>query len=218
MVMRSGLTTWDTLGRVQGATDLPLSDDGLAGVRADLEKLAPTSLGLIIAAPDEASRQTARLLAERTEARLEVVPELREMELGLWEGLRYEELESRFCRAGRKFLEDPTGVCAPEGERLSDYAQRVVPEVGKVLSRAVARVRSGVEVAIVLRPIALGLVRCALEGRGACEVWEMVTDRPNLEWHSVERDDPRLTRGVRMTSEPEPTSGSGRRAGAQAVR
>jgi broad specificity phosphatase PhoE len=190
LVMRSGETDWDIAGRVQGSVDLPMSGAGEARVRADIAGLGASAgrLTQVFAAPDEASRQTARLLVEATGAKLQVLAELQDMTLGLWEGMLYEDLERRFCRAGRLFLEDPRGITAPEGEALAEYARRL----GKTLPGLARKVRMGASAALVLRPIALGLVRCTLNDADMCQMWSMVTDRPTAEWYVLARNDPRL--------------------------
>ncbi len=195
LVLRSGETEWDAAGRVQGRVDLPICPTGASRVRADIAALsapgASPALATIFSAPDEASRETARLLAEAVGARLVVVPELRDVGLGLWEGLLYEDLERRFCRAGRLFLEDPRGITAPDGEALADYAQRLDKSIFKLLRK----VKPATAAAFVLRPIALGLVRCTLNQADVREMWGMVTDRPPAEWYELSKNDPRLSTG-----------------------
>lgn len=199
LLVRSGATEWDGAGRVQGATDLPLSPEGEAKVREALAGLGGVGLDRVICAPDEASRQTARLLAGAAGVgRAHVVHELGEMRLGLWEGLRYEDLEARYCRAGRLFLDDPCGVQAPEGEALVAYAERLVRALGKVLGKA----KGGSSVGLVLRPIALGVVRCVLNGADISQMWAMVTERPDVEWYQIQRDDPRLAAPPRRPERP----------------
>lgn len=196
LVIRSGETEWDAAGRVQGRVDLPICPTGSSRVVADVAKLgglsSTTNLTTVFAAPDEASRETARVLVESTGARLVVIPELRDVGLGLWEGMLYQELERRFCRAGRLFLEDPRGITAPDGEALAEYAQRL----DKTLIKLVRKVKAGTAAGLVLRPIALGLVRCALNEADVREMWSMVTDRPSAEWYMLSKNDPRLLAGA----------------------
>src|SRR5258708_4586994 len=44
LLMRSGRTEWDLLGRVQGAADLPMSSGGLATVQGQLAALPAPKL------------------------------------------------------------------------------------------------------------------------------------------------------------------------------
>lgn len=199
LLVRSGPTDWDTLGRVQGAADLPLSASGEEAVKTSLVPLANTKLDAVLSAPDEASRQTAKLLAAATGAKkVVVVADLADMGLGLWEGLRYDELESRYCRAGRLFLDDPSGVLAPEGEELEAFAAKVVAGLG----RSVGKRKSGEAVGVVLRPLALGVVRCSLNEASICDLWQMIRERPDHEWYTIEGHDPRLDAPPRRPRHP----------------
>jgi probable phosphoglycerate mutase len=189
MLMRSGRTEWDLLGRVQGAADLPLAAGGRALVEEQMGKLAGQKLGWIACAPDEASRATAEILKGTTGAKkIEVVSDLGEMALGLWEGLRYQELEERFCRAGRQFLDDPCGVLAPDGEGIEAYAEKVRGALAWVAGRQ----KRGAAVGVVVRPIALGVSRCILNTAELGELWAMLNGRPDLEWYQISKNDPRL--------------------------
>ncbi|HMN39593.1 MAG TPA: histidine phosphatase family protein [Phycisphaerales bacterium] len=187
--MRSGRTEWDLLGRVQGAADLPLTRSGLTAVQGQTTGLISHKLNSIVCAPDEASRATAELLKKATSCRrLTVSPELGEMALGLWEGLRYEELENRYCRAGRQFLTDPSGVLVPEGEAFEDYSDKI----RSALAGVMARQKRGATVGVVVRPIALGVMRCLLNSADLGQLWAMLSDRPDVEWYQLSNNDPRL--------------------------
>jgi broad specificity phosphatase PhoE len=193
LLARSGQTEWDAAGRVQGSTDLPLSPGGLAMVQAEASTLLGREIATVLTAPDEASRETARLIAEASGGKVVVVPELAEPALGLWEGMRAEDLEKRFCRAGRVFFDDPCGVVAPEGDSLGETAERVLKAFGKGMGKC----KVGGSIALVVRPIALGIIRCALNEVDLGELWSMTQDRPALEWYTIQRNDPRLIKPPR---------------------
>lgn len=194
LLVRSGQTEWDAGGRVQGAADLPLSSAGRAMVQAEASTLIGREMAMVLTGPDEASRETARQIAEATGAKVVVIPELAEPALGLWEGMRTEDLEKRFCRAGRVFLEDPCGVVAPEGDSLGDTAQRVL----KAFTKGMSKCKAGGSIGLVVRPIALGIIRCTLHDADLGELWTMAQDRPALEWYTIQRDDPRLGKPPRQ--------------------
>ena len=101
-------------------------------------------------------------------ARIEVaVDELREMNLGLWEGMLAEDFEKRYPRACQKWLDDPASVVAPEGDCLEDVRERVLTAV----RREVERQRRVGAVGLVLRPFVWGIVHCWLRSCSLCEFW-----------------------------------------------
>lgn len=187
LVVQSGATEWDRLGRVQGSADLPLSSAGRADIDQRARQLEGTRLGSVISAPDEASRETAAVIAKATGGRVLVDQSLGELNLGLWEGLLCSALEAK-CKAGKLFLEGGAGIVPPGGtESLEQFQARLLPNVARLVGR-----RRG-DSALVLRPIALGTLRCAFNSVGLSAFWEMVRDRPSAEWYDLSRNDPRLS-------------------------
>lgn len=177
LLMRCGATEWDRLDRVQGSTDLPLCDAGRKDVVEQVKGLAGVKLGCVMCGPDEASRETARILAKATGARVQVEAGLGELHLGLWEGLLASSLENK-CWAGKVFLTDGAGVVAPgASESLEQYRDHVAPVFAGLVGR-----RRG-PVGMVLRPIALGVIRCELDGGGLDKWCEMGENAAPLEWY-----------------------------------
>lgn len=179
LLMRCGATEWDRLGRVQGAADLPLCDGGRADVVAEVQRLEQQGVRLsrVVTAPDEASRETARTLARATGGKIVVEPGLRDLALGLWEGLRWTSLESKYW-AGRVFLEGEEGVTAPGAEEsLGAFRVRVL----KAFDRVIAKRKR--DMAVVVRPMALGVMKCHLGGIGLDGMREVVEASSLVEWH-----------------------------------
>jgi broad specificity phosphatase PhoE len=100
-LLRHGPTEWNVAGRIQGHTDIPLSDAGLAKMAA---LRLPLEVRRVYASPMLRARQTAEALglAEPIyDARL------LEQNWGVWEGLTREEIFARhgtdaFIKAGSK--------------------------------------------------------------------------------------------------------------------
>ena len=94
-LLRHGDTPWSADGRIQGRSDVPLSDAGRAAVRA-LE-LPPQCRGMrIVSSPLARCVETAALLGAPQAGR---EPRLAEMSWGAWEGRRLAELRAELGRA-----------------------------------------------------------------------------------------------------------------------
>lgn len=172
LLVRSGATEWDEAGRVQGSTDLPMCEAGRGVCVEGLKSLAMGNgwkPGVVLHGPDEASAQTAGMLSRMTGARRREVEELREMDLGLWEGQLDEQLEERYPSAYAKWRDDPSSVQPPDGERLGEAEARLL----RALDRAAERATKPV-VAVVLRPIVFGVAACLLKGEAFSGMWEFV--------------------------------------------
>jgi broad specificity phosphatase PhoE len=185
LVVRTGTTEWEEAGRICGRCDLPLSERGRESVRAGLETLnGSASLGLVLCGPDDTSRATAELVSKTTGARVKVLDDLQEMNLGLWEGLRASDLEEKYPTAYRKWTENPESVVVPEGETLAAARERII----EALARGLGKVRDeDGAVGVVLRPVGFAIVVAWLEGSPGSELWGILNARPGMNWYTVPR-------------------------------
>lgn len=185
----SGHTAWDEAGRVGGACDLPLTPQGKTDIESAVRPLAEARFAGVVCAPDESSRQTAEMVAATAGSagqapKIKQVDGLGDVCMGLWEGMRNEEIQEKFPKAFRQWREDPQAVVVPEGETLDEAQSRLA----QALSNTLSRVNGDGTVAIVLRPLALTLVRCWLEAAPLRNVWSMLNDAQGLRWRTIERD------------------------------
>ena len=113
-------TTWSAAGRVAGRTPVPLSDAGRRQAHSWGEGLAVPGLSTVYSSGEQASTETARIVAEPSRARHKAVVDFAEVDAGLWDGLTIEELKRRYPKVFKRWYEDPSAVCPPEGEPLAD--------------------------------------------------------------------------------------------------
>jgi broad specificity phosphatase PhoE len=120
-LLRHGPTLWNAQGRIQGHTDIPLSDDGIAKMR---ELLPPASFdqARVFVSTSRRARQTAEALG-LTDAVWDA--RLMEQNWGDWEGLSTKGILERdgadaFERAGKKLAFRPPG-----GESTAELHDRV---------------------------------------------------------------------------------------------
>jgi broad specificity phosphatase PhoE len=142
-LLRHGPTGWNALGRIQGHTDIPLSDEGLAKMRG---LLPPPGFAQARAfsSPLLRARQTAEALglaAPILDARL------MEQNWGRWEGLSRAEIlardgEDAFARAGLKLQFRPPG--GESTQELHDRVAAFLKDVAREKSGAIAVTHMGV--------------------------------------------------------------------------
>lgn len=186
LLVRTGETEWERAGRLAGATDVPLTDEGRAAARRAADGLGDAHLSAILCGPDEASQVTAQELARVTGAKVRVVESLGEINLGLWEGLLASELEEKCPRAYRQWIEDPASVQVPEGENLDQARSRILESLSRSLGKASNG--SGGGVGVVLRPVALALVACEWTGTPTKDLWSIIRTGPATQWRTVQRE------------------------------
>ena len=190
VLIRSGRTPWDDAGRIGGSSDLPLSPKGRTAVETAAGTLCGTQVSVVACSPDEASLESARIVAKAVagaggqEPKVRPIAELANVCLGLWEGRTSSELEEKCPKAYRLWREAPTAVVVPEGETLEEAQVRIT----KALTRTLERAEGNACVAVVLRPLALALVRCWLDARDLDGVWSMVNDQEPTQWRTIPRE------------------------------
>ena len=120
-LLRHGPTLWNAQGRIQGHTDIPLSDEGLERMRGLLLP-PPFEQARAFVSPSRRARQTAEAMGLR-DATWD--PRLMEQNWGSWEGLNRDGIlardgEDAFQRAGLRLAFRPPG-----GESTAELHDRV---------------------------------------------------------------------------------------------
>lgn len=121
-------------GRVYyGQTDYPLSQEGLRSAAEVGNYLkGKIDFDYVYASDMTRAKQTAELAAPGKEIR--IAPELREVNLGAWEGRSYDDVRAQFTEIyearGAKFAE----VAPPGGETFVEMQRRTVPAFEKIVA------------------------------------------------------------------------------------
>ena len=133
IIVRHGRTEFNAAGRLQGRTDNPLDEVGLAQAEAVATYLAPELLSdtLIVCSPLLRARQTATAIAKGVGASLEIDERWIELDYGAYEGLRQSEVPSHVWREWRS----DSNFSAPQGESLNQVQQRVTDACAELAQR-----------------------------------------------------------------------------------
>lgn len=93
--LRHGQTDWNKDHRLQGATDIPLNDQGRSQAEAARQKFAVMSLDVIIASPLSRAKETAEIIATGRGIKVVTDSRLTEKYHGLIEGMTKQEVASK---------------------------------------------------------------------------------------------------------------------------
>ncbi len=129
ILVRHGETIWNREGRVQGFSDIDLSDVGVQQARQLALSLRDASILSIYSSPLIRAQKTARIINEYHHAPLYIEPGLMEMDQGDFEGLTFQELMACEKDFLQKWMSDPASVQMPNGEsfiELQDRAWKVI--------------------------------------------------------------------------------------------
>lgn len=126
-LIRHGETDWNVRGILQGTTDVALNGRGRAQCRDLAARLAGVRFDAAYTSPLARARETAASVLAGGGPPAVVLPELREISYGLWQG-RGSVPRGR-CNAGLewRWRESPWSVRFPGGESLGDVARRAAP-------------------------------------------------------------------------------------------
>lgn len=88
--VRHGESTWNAERRVQGQTDVPLSETGVAQAHAAAALIAGRPVGALFASPLERARRTAEIINAVLDLPMTLIDDLMEARLGVLEGKPFE--------------------------------------------------------------------------------------------------------------------------------
>ena len=157
VLIRAGSTEFDDQNRIQGRLDLPLSPRGERDVERLVERLRDVSLEVLYTAPSDPARATALVIGARFDIPVKELPNLQNLDQGLWQGLCVDEIKRKHPKVYKQWRDSPEMVCPPEGETVSEALTRIRKVLQKPLKR---KDRFGI---VASEPLA-SLIRCLVAG------------------------------------------------------
>ncbi|SEW31023.1 histidine phosphatase family protein [[Clostridium] fimetarium] len=133
--IRHGQTDWNLEKRIQGSTDIELNKNGLdQGKRLGIElKDMHLHIEKIYTSKQKRAEQTAEIVSQYLNKKYEVLEGLEEMNLGLWEGNTWTEVQEKYPAQYSKWLIDRRYTRLPEGESYQDVLDRLLPILKKII-------------------------------------------------------------------------------------
>ncbi len=125
VLIRPGSTDYDQQGRIQGTLDIPLCDQGIDQVRQLVDSIRSLGITTIYRGPCQSAEQTAEVLGTALDVKVKEIDGLRNIDLGLWQGMLVDDVKRKQPKVFRQWREQPETICPPEGEMLSDAQARV---------------------------------------------------------------------------------------------
>jgi 2,3-bisphosphoglycerate-dependent phosphoglycerate mutase len=126
VLVRHGETAWNRETRIQGHTDIPLSDHGHWQARQVGRALRDEGLHAIYSSDLLRAAHTARAVADATGLPLVLDQSLRERHFGIFEGLTHDEIMSRHPEEGRRWRGRDPSYGPAGGETLHAFYDRVI--------------------------------------------------------------------------------------------
>jgi broad specificity phosphatase PhoE len=181
LLVRHGETDWNRDGRFQGHADTPLNAAGREQALVLARELADKRIAIAYTSDLQRARETAEIVAGHLGVELVALPELREIDVGEWQGLSWPEIEERYPDGATQWHENGQGW--KSGESYLELGRRVVEAL-----RRIAAAHPTERVLIVGHGGMIRATRAFIEGVsvaesrkrgrpiGNCEVFRVVTE------------------------------------------
>lgn len=130
---RHGSTVYNEMDRLQGISDIPLSEKGILESKLLAERLKTEKFDMIFHSPLIRSKQTAEIVNQFHQLPLVCVDEFIEMNMGEWEGQNFPQFIEKNAEFYMRWITDPS-VGMPGGESFSNLFERVKNGVERVLT------------------------------------------------------------------------------------
>lgn len=126
ILIRHGETAWNLEHRMQGHLDSPLTDNGIAQAKALAQRLQTQTFSALYSSDLGRAYQTAIYIAETTGLTIQVKAELRERNLGDFQGFTRAEMEQLNPQAYSHFQAANPDYVVPNGESIKQFRQRCI--------------------------------------------------------------------------------------------
>jgi broad specificity phosphatase PhoE len=123
-LIRHGESVFNAEGRIQGQTDIPLSDFGRQQAAVLAKALNPLSIDAIYASPLRRAMETAQPIAELLRLPIRTDERLKEIHAGIFQGLLWSEIDARHGAEASKWREYDPDFVIPGGESRRQLMHR----------------------------------------------------------------------------------------------
>lgn len=134
-LIRHGQVVGHEEKRYNGQGDVPLTPQGEAQFGMLQLRLAGKPIAAIYSSDLQRCLDGARVLASPFDLQPVALSSLRELHIGDWEGMTWQDLQARYPREWQARLDDIVNYRVPGGENLLDLAGRVLPEINEIAAR-----------------------------------------------------------------------------------
>ena len=134
ILIRHGETSCNRDRRYQGHRDIPLTEKGKEQSRRVALGLKDESLDAIYSSDLERVRYMAEAINGYHSLKINILPQLREIDFGDWEGKTYDEIRREWDSLPDEWKKEPPKIKIPRGESINELAKRVRAVVERIIN------------------------------------------------------------------------------------
>lgn len=124
LLVRHGETEFTRKGKLYCCSSVPLINEGIIQIQTLAQSLANVEIDKLLVSNTARTMQTADIICRYLSRNYTIINELEEWNVGLWDGLSYQEIKNKFPKLYFKWLDDPIRHSPPEGESIITFYNR----------------------------------------------------------------------------------------------
>ena len=132
-IARHGETKWNIEGRMQGFKNSDLTQRGISDARSLGESLKDIDFDCIYSSPLGRALDTAKYIRQDDNTKIILDDSLKELNLGLWEGMTHEEIKEKYPIQYNNFREHPESFESQGGESFLELIKRVEKGLNNII-------------------------------------------------------------------------------------
>jgi alpha-ribazole phosphatase len=133
-LVRHGQVVGHETPSYNGHADVALTEYGIAQYRELRERLQDSGITACYSSDLSRCAIGADIICESLDIRPQLDARLRELNIGIWEGMTWSEIIEKYPLEWSARLEDIVNYRVPEGESLLDLADRAVPALQAIVA------------------------------------------------------------------------------------
>lgn len=132
-LVRHGQTSWNEAHRFQGWNDIALDTIGMLQAKMLSDYFKQENISHIYTSDLSRALKTAQLIQQKTESPLTISKNLRELNVGNWEGLTWEEITKDLKVEDQIDEASLFEMGRSGGETLSEFQERIIDYFNKII-------------------------------------------------------------------------------------
>ena len=175
ILIRHGETPHNRDKRYQGHRDTSLTTEGKRQTREIALRLRDEPLDAIYSSDLKRTRYMAEVINSYHSLKINILPELREIDFGDWEGKTYNEIQREWKGLLGGWEKEPSKIKIPNGENIKDLAGRVKFAIKKIISN-----RPDQRIAIVTHGGPIRIILMDALDLGLDDWWKTITSNGGI--------------------------------------
>ena len=183
VLLRHGETDWNKQEIFRGRADVDLNERGREQARAVATALRNVRINAIYSSPLRRAVETAETIAAPHRLEVRIDDGFIDFDYGAWQGLSHNEVQRRYSKLYKAWLEKPHTVRLEGGESLRSVRRRAMRSLQSIVERD-----DGDTVVIVSHRVVNKVILCSVLELGNSRFWHIRQDTCALNIFEWSRD------------------------------